>query len=476
MKWNRSVWMSWGLLALAAGTLSGCGELGWTKPAPAQPAPWWDDKPKEPARARSDPAPPPAEDHAGGGLLGLFGPAKTSGAAKEGNCTILLSVCRGPGSHVKQAKHYKKATEQHARWKNLFIVHKEDHSLLYWGRYEKVPDAHPNLKKAKAYRTPTGMPVFAKAIIVPIPGLENAGPPEWNLANVPAQYAFTVLIAEFRNVPEANYMGRQTFAVDYCRLLRKENVPAYYKHDSVSSIVTVGAFDPSAVSLVRQGKTLRHVPRDPKINAIFKRFPDLAVNGRQKLIKAVNAKTRKVHKIPAPTHLIQIPRDHASPWAGGKPLETAGPVRITAQLKVVHVPDGEVFATATGSGTSDDITRLARRLVHQFAKRPSAKGKRLAVARFRNRLSTPGGAAACEELAFKTMGILLAEGHFTVKQRVGLRKVVPEKSLDDPAIVTAPQVRRKLDGLDYVVLGSVAALTSDKSRIPPVGPRTSRDP
>jgi hypothetical protein len=442
------------LPAAAGWLLAGCGQGGSQSP---KPRPWWDQDDPAPA---SKAAPTHRAEESSNPLAALFGPPASSGGASDGNYTVLLSVCRGPGSHINQAKYYKTATEQHAGWKYLFIVHKESHSLLCWGKYEKVADARENLEKAKVYRTPANLPVYAKAIIVPLPGKEDPGPREWDLAGSPEKFVYTVLVAEFHDVPEANYVGRKKFAVDYCRHLRDEGVEAYYKHDPQASIVTIGLFEPAAVTVVKQGEKFQRVPRDARISAIFKRFRDLAVNGRQKLIATVNPKTGKTQKMPAPTYLMLIPREQigSTPWGAAAQRSPAPqpPAMATCELKIVRVSDGAVLAAVSGTGRTDDLPNLARMLVQKLEKGESTKGKPLAVASLRNRSGTRQSAVASNELGYKTMAALLEEGWFAVKERVWLRKLLPEKDLEDPAIVKAPKVRQRLSGLDYVVLGGVA--------------------
>jgi len=242
------------------------------------------------------------------GLADLFKKKPdTSGGAKEGTYTILLAVCRSPAGHVNQAKHYKFYTEKHAGWKHMFILHKENHSLLYWGKYKTTKAAQPNLKKAKAYKTPTGIKVYSKAIVVPVPG-KQVGPPEWRLTDTPSKYVFTILRATFHDVPEADYIGRRQFAVDYCEQLRKKGVAAYYHHDPTQSIVTIGLYERGAVAEVRKGKKYQRLVRDQRIKDTFKRYPHLAVNGRQKIITMVAPKTGKKYQTPASTYLMIIPR------------------------------------------------------------------------------------------------------------------------------------------------------------------------
>jgi hypothetical protein len=351
---NRRMKMLPFVLVPAAWLMAGCSGADSQRPAQRS---WWDQGDSAagprafpgaaPAAAREEPRPNP--------LLELLGLSDASGGAEDGRYTILLFVCRPPTGHAAQAKHYKEATEKDAGWKHLFVVHKEGHSLLCWGKYKTVRDAAPNLQKAHKYVTPASIKLYARAIVIPLPGKEDVGPPEWRLDQVPRTYVYTVLVAEFYDVPEADYVGRRDFAVDYCRQLRQQGLPAFYRHDPASSIVTVGAFERTAVQFVRKpGKRdpqlvqqeindlLRSFPRlnspanrkqrelrdkmvedirsrpnierrvnDPRVHQLLRRFPCLAVNGRQKLVQVVNAKTGKLEHVPAPTSLIRIPHEDA---------------------------------------------------------------------------------------------------------------------------------------------------------------------
>ena len=140
----------------------------------------------------------PSAPRSSGGVLGIFSGSDTSGGAKDGKLTILLAVCRAPRGHVQQAKQCKRDMEK-LGFKHVYIVHRDDHSLLYWGKYKTHEDAQPNLKKAKGF-TLDKMHIFAKAIIVPVPG-ENVEEPQWRLDKLPPEYVYTVLRAIFYGTP-----------------------------------------------------------------------------------------------------------------------------------------------------------------------------------------------------------------------------------------------------------------------------------
>jgi len=276
-------------------------------------------------------------------IFGIKPRHDTSGGAKEGNYTILLYICRGPGSHIAQAKRYKANTEKYAGWKHLFIVHREDHSLLFWGKYASLADAQPNLKKAKKYLTPAKVKIFTKAIVVPLPGKKIVGPPEWNLDNTDPKYVYTVLVAEFHNVPEADYVGREKFAVELCKQFRKEGLAAFYRHGTAESIVTVGLFGKSAIQETPKGNRMIRTVKDPAINRIFKKFPKLAVNGREKIITTVDPKTRQIKKIPAPTYLTKIPREK---------IHNAAATQPSPGNSLGHPKPGKAPGDKAGSGGS----------------------------------------------------------------------------------------------------------------------------
>ena len=280
----------------------------------------------------------------------LFGPKHdTSGGAKEGNFTILLYICRGGVglSHIAQAKLFKANTEKYAEWKNLFIVHKEDHSLLYWGKYDSLEDAQPNLKKAKEYLTPAKIKVYTTAIVVPLPGKEDVGPPEWNLDNTDPNYVYTVLVAEFHDV-----LGYRDFAFQYCKYLRGEGRLAFYRHTATGSVVTIGLFKKAAITdTSKDGKTTRTI-NDPAITALFRQFPKLAVNGREDKVAVVDPKTNQVvidpktklpRKIAAPSYLTVIPRGKAPNAAATKPR---------AADSLGHPQPGKASGDAAGPGGS----------------------------------------------------------------------------------------------------------------------------
>ena len=227
----------------------------------------------------------------------------------NGRFTILLSVLSNPNTHERDALYYQQQTEKLTGWRGLFIRNRLSHSELYWGKYASIKKARGNLKKAKAYRTPADIHVFAKAMIMPLPG-EDVGPGQFDLAN--ASGAYTVVVAIFYDVPEASYLGRKYNAADYCRQLRDQGHQAYYKHGVARSAVTIGTFPESAVEIITQDGKQRTVITDPEIQQIRKQFAYLAVNGRKEFLRQVNPQTNQVVKIPQVSYLARIHTENES--------------------------------------------------------------------------------------------------------------------------------------------------------------------
>ncbi len=232
-------------------------------------------------------------DQAGKTAL-LWQPFASRGDSSEnGRFSILLYILSDATNHAYEAQRYKRNTEKDAGWQGLFVVSKVDHSELYWGQYASPEDAAENLAKAKAYVAPAGIKLYAKALIVPLPESKvGPGPPEWDLNKVQGEY--TVVVAVFYNVPEADYHRRKEDAVDYCRELRQRGEEAYYHHGIKQSKVTVGLFDKSV---------------DPRVEEIIQRFQYLAVNGYEERRSVVNPETRNVSKVSTKPFLAHIPED-----------------------------------------------------------------------------------------------------------------------------------------------------------------------
>ena len=266
------------------------------------------------------------------GLIGCNGSGSSlSGtgtrASQEARYTLLLKTFT-QASHLQDASHYKLNTEKHAGWNGLYIETDDDRSVLYWGKYATVEDAKKNLKTAQEYTAPFGAKVYSLAMLIPIKKDVQA-PPQWDLRIAPGVY--TVLVAEFYDVPDRDYYGRKQFAVEYCRQLREQGKRAFYYAGLNKSQVTVGAFDSAAakasaqqtfdvsrkettLEVTKGGRrtqsTARSVlrPVDTRMKQIIDEFEYLAVNGRTENRRAFDPITSQYIMIPARPEPIAIPR------------------------------------------------------------------------------------------------------------------------------------------------------------------------
>jgi hypothetical protein len=237
----------------------------------------------------------------GGGLLS----GSNAPAEGEGGFTILLHTFSG-SEHVPTAKYYKEQAGKHTSWRGLYVVHKADHSALYWGKYRTIEGAQRNLKIAKMYKTKVGAQPFVRAIVMPLPG-KSPGRPEWDLKTVTGTY--TVLVGVFYNVPGGNLHEWKQYAADYCEELRNKGEQAYYKHDPSQSIVTIGVFGPEAIGHEGTGAARKPVIRNPRMAEIRKRYPHAAVNGYKEIVQGVNPTTGEPEKRARESYVIRIPKE-----------------------------------------------------------------------------------------------------------------------------------------------------------------------
>jgi len=163
-----------------------------------------------------------------------------SGPAHRQHCLAFAdSLRRTPGI---------KASKVRCEHDNL-----EQASRLFYGSYYREVDPKTNrLSTPQELRSDialiqdlgdeSGQRYFFYAKKVPIVK-KSTGPREWDLRH--ARGVYTLQIAVF--FPERNFTEVQKAAIEYTRSLRKEGLEAYYYHGPIKSIVTVGAFDDSAV-------------------------------------------------------------------------------------------------------------------------------------------------------------------------------------------------------------------------------------
>ena len=221
-------------------------------------------------------------------LVGCNGATSTQTA--DGHYTIQLKAFGSPLKHRLVAEQFKQHTEKDTGWKGLFAYPEKDKTQLCWGRYSRIEDAQKNLRKAKRYKAHNDKTVYAMALVIAMPG-QDVGPPEWKLQG--AKGLYSVLVAVFYDVPDQDYIGRERFAVEYCRQLRKRGLEAYYYHGTTTSAVAVGAFPEAAIRVSRDPGVQKRTIVNREMKRIIDRVNRLAVNGREQRILFSTKKERK---------------------------------------------------------------------------------------------------------------------------------------------------------------------------------------
>ncbi|HOD80467.1 MAG: Curli production assembly/transport component CsgG [Planctomycetes bacterium ADurb.Bin126] len=130
---------------------------------------------------------------------------------------------------------------------------------------------------------------------------------------------------------------------------------------------------------------------------------------------------------------------------------------VTCDVRVVAADQGSAVANAHGETTSDRLDALAKALAGKLREGVLIKGESIAVVSLRNRSKTSQGAGIAEELADKLQGALIDSGWFDVKERIDLRALIDEKTLESADIVRQAGVKQRLAGVKYIVLGGVSA-------------------
>ena len=252
----------------------------------------------------------------GGDLLGLTSP--------KGDYSILLMGFTGE-THVTASEQILESIRTHTGWNNVFLVHKDNYSEIYWGRYRTPGAADKDLQAARNYVAQrTGLRPFQRARIVSATG-GQVGPPEWDIRNSKGHY--TVLVADYYDVPEADYVGRRKFAVDRCKELRDQGFEAYYYHDPSHSYVLVGSFPREAVKVIMIKAYDRSVDPlmplvavgqpgiqvlDPKMAEIIAKVP-FTVNGYDLPVSVRDPKTGQWKKEREPPRVVPVPGRREEP-------------------------------------------------------------------------------------------------------------------------------------------------------------------
>jgi hypothetical protein len=229
----------------------------------------------------------------GGDTAAPTGGDKTIAAGEE-SYTILLCAPYMGFDHVRDSAEGKRWTEEATKWKGVYVVHEERSSSLYMGRYADEGGAVADLAKIRVWKSTDGGQPFALAMVTKLAG-ERVGRPEWDLSGAKdPNWVYTVVIAEFYNVPKEGYTSRKQLAAANCEDLRSKGVEAFYFHGPAKSFLTIGVFpiDAFKTDFVPMGpdKTSSRMRfASEALKKVMHDYPYLAVNGRQAKLKGTDS-------------------------------------------------------------------------------------------------------------------------------------------------------------------------------------------
>jgi len=150
------------------------------------------------------------------------------------------------------------------------------------------------------------------------------------------------------------------------------------------------------------------------------------------------------------------------PLVQNETTPTTQAARVTCDLRMISVDDGSGVGSATIQGDVNGLAPLAKDLAGQLTLSPARKGETVAFVSLRNRNKSAIGSVIADEIADKVTGALIAARWFEVKERIDLRAILDEKDLDTAGIVKNENVRKKLAGVKYIVIGGVTVTEPQK--------------
>ena len=131
--------------------------------------------------------------------------------------------------------------------------------------------------------------------------------------------------------------------------------------------------------------------------------------------------------------------------------------KVTCDVRVVRVSDGTVICGGSRHGPGDKLLELTDSLARQLKTKSAAiKGKSIAVISLKNRSGDDKGRAIADEVSDKMTTSLANLNWFNVRERLDLTSVINERDLADTKIVHNPDVKKKLGGIEYVVIGGIS--------------------
>lgn len=131
--------------------------------------------------------------------------------------------------------------------------------------------------------------------------------------------------------------------------------------------------------------------------------------------------------------------------------------RVTCEIMLVRVSDGRVLSQASGMVCDDFLARLSARLTGIIKRYvPPGPSGTLAVCSIRNRRETKRGWGLADKLTHfisREMSFASSRG---LARNIDLRPLVSESEMDLPKILKRRNVRDKLKGIEYVIIGGLA--------------------
>ena len=306
-------------------------------------------------------------------------------APADARMTLYCLPVAGAG-HVERSRALKDQLIERTGWRDFYIIHGEDQSILYYGYYKDFTGNQNPREKQRAeadrlriasFKDERRDQPFRGAMFVDLSTPDPAGPPEWNLANTPADRMWSLQIAAYKDSP-----ARKEYAVDAVREARKQGIEAYYYHGDTVSSVCIGAFPRNALReqesdtaetyqsdqpivvlptplptgasediYVMEGnkrvKARAMAPRvepvDPKLIEAMRQFPHHSVNGEMTATVSKNKRTGQQVQRFDPSYIVEIKHPTSA-------LTAARPQPAAPTLPIEQRPTGTGAGQLKGLG------------------------------------------------------------------------------------------------------------------------------
>jgi hypothetical protein len=257
---------------------------------------------------------------------------------RDARWTVFCTSYTGP-THAAAARQAREQLLRTSPLRDWYTVTSDDRTTLYHGYYRSINDMDKDRvesERAQADRRAVQQ-IFRGAFLVELDAPDPASPPEWDLANTPADALYSVQIGVYKGSPE-----RRAKAVEAVREAReKYKVPAYYHHGPTGSAVCIGAWPGSAVrennpmkfgaqeevahgvpvlvpegikvpegAVAKYGTPLTPVKAsfevlDPSLRATLREYDTHTVNGEMRVLIDPRTGAKRVEKLPS--RIIRIP-------------------------------------------------------------------------------------------------------------------------------------------------------------------------